>query len=131
MGWDKIRESECSVAKSLAVIGDRWTILLIRDLLGGRQRFDRLQANTQVSPHLLSTRLKRLEDEGVVERVPYQERPPRFEYQLTPKGRGLYPVLVSLSEWGKRWCGCDSGADAKDAAEEPNSLPAEKATADS
>jgi DNA-binding HxlR family transcriptional regulator len=118
MGWDKIAESECSVARSLAVVGDRWTFLLIRDLFRGTRRFDRLQANTKVSPHLLSTRLKRLEEDGVVERIQYQERPPRFEYQLTPKGLDLYPVLMSLGAWGAKWCGC-TAVDLPDAQEEP------------
>lgn len=108
MGWSKVRDSDCSVARSLAVVGDRWTFLLIRDLFRGTRRFDQLQASTQVSPHLLSQRLKRLEDDGVVERVPYQVRPPRFEYRLTPKGQDLYPVMLSLGEWGAKWCGCDA-----------------------
>jgi DNA-binding HxlR family transcriptional regulator len=107
MGWDRISESECSVARSLAVVGDRWTFLLIRDLFGGARRFDELQGNLQVSPHVLSMRLKRLEEDGVIERIPYQERPRRYEYRLTEKGRDLHPVLVGLGEWGAKWCGCD------------------------
>lgn len=113
MGWSKVRESDCSVARSLAVIGDRWTFLLIRDLFRGSLRFDQLQTSTDVSPHLLSQRLKRLEDDGVVERVPYQDRPPRYEYRLTPKGQDLHPVMMSLAEWGAKWCGCQlAGEDA-------------------
>lgn len=118
------------------MIGDRWTFLLIRDLFGGSRRFDQLQTGAQVSPHLLSTRLKRLEEDGVVRRVPYQDNPPRYEYSLTAKGLGLYPVLLSLAEWGAKWCGCDLAAGA--AAEAHDTLPearpeagytAEKATA--
>jgi DNA-binding HxlR family transcriptional regulator len=116
VGWSKVRDSECTVARSLAVVGDRWTFLLIRDLFQGARRFDQLQTSTHVSPHLLSQRLKRLEDDGVVERALYQARPPRFEYRLTPKGQDLYPVMLSLSEWGAKWCGCS--VDADDAHEE-------------
>lgn len=126
MGWDRIGESECSVARSLAVVGDRWTFLLIRNLFGGARRFDQLQCNMQVSPHLLSMRLKRLEEDGVIERVPYQERPRRYEYRLTEKGQDLYPVLVKLGEWGAKWCGCEEPGlnEEAEAAAEQASIPA-------
>jgi DNA-binding HxlR family transcriptional regulator len=126
MGWDRVGESECSVARSLAVVGDRWTFLLIRNLFDGARRFDQLQCNMHVSPHLLSMRLKRLEDDGVVERIPYQERPRRYEYRLTEKGQDLYPVLVKLGEWGAKWCGCDTAGfteEPEPAQPEPASIP--------
>src|SRR5882672_11702309 len=74
-GWDDVGDTLCPIARSLSVIGDRWTMLLIRELLFGTKRFDEFQAQTGMSSHLLSTRLTRLEEEGVVKRTPYQDRP--------------------------------------------------------
>lgn len=93
----------CSVARALSVVGDRWTLLILRDCLLGLRRFDDLQASLGLSSHLLSTRLARLVDEGILERRPYRERPERHEYRLTAKGRDLYPVIGSLLRWGDRW----------------------------
>ena len=107
MGWDDIGESVCPIARSLAVLGDRWTLLIVRELFLGTRRFDGFQAQTGVSPHLLSVRLKRLEDEGVLERRRYQDRPARFEYRLTAKGKDLLGVVVALRAWGLRWGGLD------------------------
>jgi len=111
MAWDEIGESVCPVARSLAVLGDRWTMLIIRELFLGTRRFDVFQAQTGMSPHVLSTRLKRLEDDGVVERRRYQLRPPRYEYRLTAKGRDLHGVILALRTWGLRWCDFDSAAE--------------------
>ncbi len=109
MGWDDIGDSVCPVARALALLGDRWTLLIIRELFLGTHRFDAFQAQTGMSPHLLSTRLKRLEEAGVVERRPYQTRPRRHEYRLTPKGEDLHGVVLALRAWGLRWC--DFGAE--------------------
>src|ERR671936_1646163 len=92
----------CSIAGSLELIGDRWTLLIVRDLIFGLSRFDQLHDSLGISGHLLTDRLNRLVDEGVVERVRYSERPDRFEYQLTRKGRELGPVLLALMQWGDR-----------------------------
>lgn len=108
MGWDDVGDSVCPVARALAVLGDRWTLLIIRELFLGTRRFDAFQAQTGMSPHLLSTRLKRLEDAGVVERRPYQNRPRRYEYRLTPKGEDLHGVVLALRAWGLRWCDLDA-----------------------
>ncbi len=107
MSWDDIAESVCPIARSLAVLGDRWTMLIIRELFLGTRRFDVFQAQTGISPHLLSVRLKRLQDEGVIERRRYQERPARYEYRLTAKGKDLLGVILALRAWGLRWGGLD------------------------
>ncbi|MFO1152855.1 MAG: helix-turn-helix domain-containing protein [Rhodospirillales bacterium] len=112
MGWDDIGESACPIARSLAVLGDRWTMLIIRELFLGSRRFDAFQTQTGISPHLLSVRLKRLEEDGVIERRCYQQRPPRHEYRLTAKGKDLLGVVVALRAWGLRWGGLDPAAPA-------------------
>lgn len=107
MGWDEIANSVCPIARSLAVLGDRWTMLLIREFFLGTRRFDALQAQTGMSSHLLASRLKRLERAGIIERRQYQARPPRYEYRLTPKGLDLHGVVLALRAWGMRWSGLD------------------------
>lgn len=103
MSWDSVCESVCPIARSLAVVGDRWTLLILRELSMGVHRFDDLQAQTGMSSHLLTTRLKRLESDGVIERRLYSERPPRYEYHRTQKGRELDTVLMALRSWGQKW----------------------------
>jgi DNA-binding HxlR family transcriptional regulator len=92
----------CSIARSLEVVGDRWTLLIVRDLVLGLSRFDELVESLGVASNVLTDRLNRLVDEGIVERVQYSERPERFEYRLTVKGRELGPVLLALMQWGDR-----------------------------
>lgn len=92
----------CSIARALEAIGDRWTMLVIRDAFHGVRRFDDFQERLGVARNVLSDRLSRLVDEGILEKRPYQERPQRFEYRLTSKGVDLFPVLVSLMKWGDR-----------------------------
>ena len=103
MRWEQIREAPCSIARTLASIGDRWTLLILRDCFLGLRRFDDIQHNLRLSPHLLSTRLTKLVDDGILERSVYQQRPRRDEYRLTEKGRDLYPVIAALLRWGDRW----------------------------
>ncbi|MBK8175305.1 MAG: helix-turn-helix transcriptional regulator [Rhodospirillales bacterium] len=107
MAWDDISESVCPIARSLAVLGDRWTLLIIRELFLGTRRFDAFQAQTGASPHLLSNRLKRLESDGVIERRLYQQHPPRYDYRLTAKGRDLHAIVLALRSWGLRWGNLD------------------------
>jgi DNA-binding HxlR family transcriptional regulator len=97
-------DKRCPVAKTLDVIGDRWTILILRDLLleGPRRFQDFQQSLGSVAPNTLSARLKHLEAGGLVTRKTYSEHPPRLEYHLTPKGRSLGPVLRALRDWGNR-----------------------------
>ncbi|CAN5154628.1 hypothetical protein BH10PSE17_BH10PSE17_03640 [soil metagenome] len=113
MGWDSVSDSACPIARSLAIIGDRWTLLILRELALGNHRFDSLQARTGMSSHLLSTRLKRLEADAVIERRLYEERPPRYEYHATPKGRELDPLLSLLKTWGRKWEGDKARARAR------------------
>lgn len=93
----------CSVAGCMEAIGDKWAMLLLRDLLMGVTRYDALQASTGMPTTTLADRLRHLEAAGIVERSAYQERPPRHEYLLTPKGRDLWKVTTALREWGDRW----------------------------
>lgn len=109
MKWDDVDQQVCSVARALAVVGERWTLLLVRDAFKGTRRFDDFQRNLGVSRHRLAERLKALVEAGVLTKVPYRERPVRYEYRLTRKGLGLYPVLVSLSHWGDQWLSDDAG----------------------
>lgn len=94
----------CPVARSLDIVGDRWTLLMLRDLgLDGPRKFqDFLTSLSGISPNTLSARLKTLEQHGIVERRFYEEHPPRAEYVLTDKGQALRPVLKALREWGER-----------------------------
>jgi DNA-binding HxlR family transcriptional regulator len=92
----------CSIARTLEVVGDRWTLLVVRDVALGRRRFDELLGSLGVASNVLTDRLGRLVDEGILERVRYNERPPRFEYHLTKKGRELGVALLALMQWGDR-----------------------------
>ncbi|MQA73132.1 MAG: transcriptional regulator [Solirubrobacterales bacterium] len=95
-------DQTCSIARTLEVLGERWTLLVIRDVFNGRRRFDQLQESLGIARNVLSTRLGWLVDEGILEKRPYQERPARYEYFLTEKGLDLWPVMVSLLHWGDR-----------------------------
>jgi DNA-binding HxlR family transcriptional regulator len=90
----------CSIARALGVVGERWTLLIIRDVLLGLRRFDQLQESLGIARNVLTDRLNRLVDEGLLERVLYSERPERYEYQLTKKGLDLQIALAALSQWG-------------------------------
>ena len=92
----------CSVARTLEVVGERWTILIIRDAFRGIRRFDDFQRSLGVARNVLQGRLERLVEHGILKRVPYQERPERFEYRLTESGIDLWPVVVALLNWGDR-----------------------------
>ncbi|MCC6388203.1 MAG: helix-turn-helix transcriptional regulator [Dehalococcoidia bacterium] len=97
-------QANCPVARTLDVVGDRWTILVLRDLSWGRRRFGTLHESLRgISANLLSERLKRLEEHGMVERVFYNDHPPRAEYRLSAKGRAFIPVLLALREFGEAW----------------------------
>jgi DNA-binding HxlR family transcriptional regulator len=92
----------CSVAGALSIVGDPWTLLILRDAFSGVTRFDDWQARLGVARNVLAARLKTLVAHGVMETRPYSDRPPRREYLLTPKGRDLMPVLLALKAWGDR-----------------------------
>jgi DNA-binding HxlR family transcriptional regulator len=90
----------CSAARTLELVGERWTLLILRDAFLGIRRFGEFQESLGVARNVLAARLERLVDEGVMERRRYQERPERFEYRLTEKGIALWPVLIALTQWG-------------------------------
>jgi DNA-binding HxlR family transcriptional regulator len=93
---------DCSIARTLEVVGERWTLLVLRESFLGTARFDDFQRRLGIARNVLQTRLERLVEEGVLERRPYQDRPRRFEYVLTREGRDLLPVLLALLQWGDR-----------------------------
>jgi DNA-binding HxlR family transcriptional regulator len=93
----------CSIARSLDVIGERWTPLILRDLFVGMSRFEDIRRDLGIASNVLAARLDTMERHGVIDRHPYQTTPVRHEYRLTAKGLDLYPVLVALLAWGDKW----------------------------
>lgn len=89
--------------------GDAWTMLILREAFFGVRRFDDFQKRLSAAPTVLTNRLKKLVANGLLERLAYSERPPRFEYRLTDKGRDLYPAIVSIMQWGDRWLAGEAG----------------------
>ena len=115
----------CSVARTLEAIGDRWSLLILRDAFYGLRRFEDFREDLGVARNILAERLQKLVAHGVFERRQYGDKPPRFEYRLTEKGRDLLPVLLTMMRWGDRWandsdfppaklthtvCGCETEA---------------------
>ncbi|MGA0603852.1 winged helix-turn-helix transcriptional regulator [Caulobacter sp. KR2-114] len=103
MRWDEVADLQCSVARSLAILGDRWTMMLIREAFLGTRRFDEMQVLSGASPQVVATRLSRLVEAGILRKIAYQQRPTRYEYRLTEMGRELHPVMVALMTWGDKW----------------------------
>ena len=99
----------CSVARTLSIIGDRWTLLVLRDAFLRTRRFEDFQRQLGVTRHLLADRLRKLVAAGILEKVRYQEKPTRYEYRLTEKGLELHPVIVSMLRWGDRWMADEHG----------------------
>jgi DNA-binding HxlR family transcriptional regulator len=93
----------CSIARALERLGERWTLLVLREAFTGARRFEEFAERLDIARNVLTARLALLVDEGVLERRRYQERPERFEYRLTEKGLDLFEVLVALMQWGDRW----------------------------
>ena len=104
----KFGDMACSIARTLDVIGEPWSPLILRDVWVGISRFDRIQADLGISRKVLAERLNRLVESEVLERVPYQTNPPRHEYVLTTKGTELVDLLLVMAAWGDRWA--DAGA---------------------
>jgi DNA-binding HxlR family transcriptional regulator len=92
----------CSIAGTLEVVGERWSLLIVRNVFLGLRRFDQIQQNLGIARNVLQTRLQRLTEQGVLERRQYQQRPARYEYLLTEKGMDLWPTIVALMQWGDR-----------------------------
>lgn len=103
MRWQDVGGLECPIARTLSVVGDRWTLLILRDAFLGTRRFEAFQSSLGMTRHRLADRLKKLVAHGVLRRERYQESPPRDEYRLTEKGIDLYGVVVMLAGWGDRW----------------------------
>jgi DNA-binding HxlR family transcriptional regulator len=93
----------CSIARALEVVGERWTLLIVRDAFLGLRRFEQFQQSLGIARNVLTDRLNRLVDEGILERVRYSERPERYEYRLTRKGRDLNLALAGLRQWGDKY----------------------------
>jgi DNA-binding HxlR family transcriptional regulator len=100
----------CSIARALEIVGERWSLLILRSVLLGAHRFDDLLADLGITRSVLTARLQRLVGEGVLERVPYQQRPTRYEYRATAKGRELWPVIAHLLRWGDAYYPEPAGA---------------------
>ena len=122
MKWSDLAQERCSVARSVAVIGDRWTLMILRDCFLGIRRFEDFERRLGISRSIIAERLKTLTDEGVLRREAYQDRPVRHEYRLTDKGLALHPVMMAIVHWGDvhyagdegpplihrhKACGCD------------------------
>jgi DNA-binding HxlR family transcriptional regulator len=102
--WSEVDDTECPIARSQSLVGERWTVLVIRELFMGNTHFDEIQVQTGATPQMLASRLKKLEAAGLVERRPYSSRPLRYEYGLTAMGQDFYPVILALRAWGEKWC---------------------------
>ncbi len=101
MRWSEIEQVPCPVAQAMAVVGDTWTVLILRDALRGASKFEEFQRATGASRAIVSGRLSHLVEHGVMVREQYEEHPPRFAYRLTPRGRALQPVLMMLAHWSE------------------------------
>jgi DNA-binding HxlR family transcriptional regulator len=99
----------CSLARTLDVLGDSWSMLVLREMFLGAHRFDQIQHHLGVARNVLAARLRRLVDHGILEKRLYEEHPPRFEYHLTTRGIDLYPALVGLLQWGDRYLADPAG----------------------
>ena len=108
MRWSEIGTQNCSVARALSVVGDRWTLLVLREAFYRTRRFEDFQARTGAPRPVLAERLRSLVEDGVLEKRRYSEHPDRYEYRLSEKGIDLYPVLVALLRWGDRWMADDA-----------------------
>jgi DNA-binding HxlR family transcriptional regulator len=103
-------DQNCSIARTLEVVGERWSMLVVRDAFLGVRRFDDFQRSLGVSRNVLAARLSRLVELGVLHKERYSERPERYEYRLTERGRDLFPVMLALVDWGDRHAPTEAGA---------------------
>jgi DNA-binding HxlR family transcriptional regulator len=109
MRWQTLNRENCSLARTLAVVGDRWTLLILRDCFLRVRRFEDFEASLKIARRVLAERLALLVAEDILVKRPYQERPVRYEYRLTEKGLELYPALISLVHWGDKHYAGKSG----------------------
>ena len=104
-----LADFHCSVARTVDIIGEWWTPLIVRDAFYGHRRFEDFQRSLGIARNVLATRLERLVEAGIMERQRYEEHPPRDEYVLTPKGRDLFPIIGAILAWGDKWTAGDAG----------------------
>ena len=102
MKWSELSDNWCPVARTLSVVGDRWTLLILRDCYLGKSKFEEFAESSGMTRHILAERLKRLVEAGLLERRLYSSAPKRYDYVLTPKGEELGPALLAMRDWGKR-----------------------------
>jgi DNA-binding HxlR family transcriptional regulator len=102
MAPEKENLCPCPVERGLNLVGDHWSMLMLRDLDRGMTRYDQLRTSLGIAPNILASRLAALTQAGLVEKRQYSERPPRFEYVLTPAGRDFIPILVAIGAWGRK-----------------------------
>ena len=107
----KVAPRPCAAASALNVVGEKWTLLALREVFLGARRFDRIVANTGAPRDVMAKRLKKLVDDGLLDRVRYSDRPERFEYQLTRSGADILPVLLTLMQWGEKYAVVDASAE--------------------
>lgn len=100
MRWNALSDENCSLARTLSVVGDRWALIILRDALLGVRRFEDFQSRLGIARRVLTERLAHMVDAGIFDRIPYQNRPTRFEYRLTRRGHELQTVLLSMIRWG-------------------------------
>lgn len=105
----QLSDLNCSVARTLDVVGERWTLLVVRDAFNGKRRFEEFAQSLPIARNILTARLNTLVEHGILAREPYQQRPERFEYRLTDAGRELYPVIIGLLQWGDRHLAGEAG----------------------
>jgi DNA-binding HxlR family transcriptional regulator len=103
MAHAKLADPQCTISRPAALLGERWTLLLLRQVFLGTRRFEDFQTTMDISRSVLTERLAELVDEGVLRRVAYKDARTRYEYRLTDKGRALYPVMMALRDWGSQW----------------------------
>jgi DNA-binding HxlR family transcriptional regulator len=106
---NRYESQTCSVAATLDVVGERWSLLIVRNVMLGLRRFEEMQQNLGIARNVLQSRLRSLVEQGVLERRAYQERPARYEYRLTDKGLDLWPTIVALMQWGDRHAAAPAG----------------------
>lgn len=109
MKWNALSEENCSLARTMAVVGDRWSLLILRDAFLRVRRFEDFESSLKIARRVLAERLAHLVGQGVLAKLPYQERPVRYEYRLTEKGLALYPALIALVHWGDHYYADENG----------------------
>ncbi len=111
MRHDALRNEHCAIARSLAVLGERWTFVILRQAFMGARRFEDYQRGTGIARNILTDRLRVLVEEGILQRRPYADHPGRtlYQYRLTEKGLELYPILLTLMKWGNKYGGFEDG----------------------